>query len=85
MASGVLVGAMLVLWLECASASSNCLHDWWNSSINHLGIYAQGIIEVMERYHAEALLPVIIGIVVLLLCMCGKTSNTEARELLRLV
>ena len=44
MASGGLVGAMLGLVARDAlPASSNCLHDWWNSN-NHLGIYC-------SRYH----------------------------------
>ena len=85
MASGVLVGAMLglVARMRFQSVLTACMIGGTAASITW-AYTAQGIIEVMERYHAEALLPVIIGIVVLLAVMhVRQNKQHRQRELLK--
>ena len=85
MASGVLVGAMLglVARMRFQRVLTACMIGGTAASITW-AYTAQGIIEVMERYHAEALLPVIIGIVVLLAVMhVRQNKQHRQRELLK--
>ncbi|MBA46065.1 MAG: hypothetical protein CMB31_05710 [Euryarchaeota archaeon] len=80
MASGVLVGAMLglVARMRFETVLSACLIGGTAASITW-AYTAKGIIEVMERYHAEALLPVIIGLVVVM-AMLHVRSNKQHRQ-----
>ena len=85
MASGVLVGAMLglVARMRFQRVLTACMIGGTAASITW-AYTAQGIIEVMERYHAEALLPVIIGIVVLLAVKHVQNNKKHRqRELLK--
>ena len=85
MASGVLVGAMLglVARMRFQSVLTACMVGGTAASITW-AYTAQGIIEVMERYHAEALLPVIIGIVVLMAVIHVRHNKQHRqRELLK--
>ena len=83
MASGVLVGAMLglVARMRFQRVLTACMIGGTAASITW-AYTAQGIIEVMERYHAEALLPVIIGIVVLLAVMHVRQNKRHRQEAL---
>lgn len=80
MASGVLVGAMLglVARMRFQTVLSACLIGGTAASVTW-AYTAKGIIEVMERYHAEALLPVIIGLVVVM-AMLHVRSNKQHRQ-----
>ncbi len=85
MASGVLVGAMLglVARMRFQRVLTACMIGGTAASITW-AYTAQGIIEVMERYHAEALLPVIIGIVVLMAVKHVQNNKKHRqRELLK--
>ena len=85
MASGVLVGAMLglVARMRFETVLSACLLGGAAASITW-AYTARGIIEVMERYHAEALLPVIIGLVVVMAMMHVRANKRHRqRELLK--
>ena len=80
MASGVLVGAMLGLVgrMRFQTVLSACLIGGTAASVTW-AYTARGIIEVMERYHAEALLPVIIGLVVVM-AMLHVRANKQHRQ-----
>ena len=85
MASGVLVGAMLglVARMRFQRVLTACMIGGTAASITW-AYTAQGIIEVMERYHAEALLPVIIVIVVLMAVKHVQNNKKHRqRELLK--
>jgi len=85
MASGVLVGAMLglVARMRFETVLSACLLGGTAASITW-AYTARGIIEVMERYHAEALLPVIIGLVVVMAMLHVRANKRHRqRELLK--
>ena len=85
MASGVLVGAMLglVARMRFQTVLTACLVGGAAASVTW-AYTARGIIEVMERYHAEALLPVIIGVVVLMAVIHVRKNKTHRqRELLK--
>ena len=85
MASGVLVGAMLglVARMRFQTVLSACLIGGTAASITW-AYTARGIIEVMERYHAEALLPVIIGLVVVMALLHVRANKQHRqRELLK--
>ena len=85
MASGVLVGAMLglVARMRFQTVLSACLIGGTAASVTW-AYTARGIIEVMERYHAEALLPVIIGLVVVMALLHVRANKQHRqRELLK--
>ncbi len=83
MASGVLVGAMLglVARMRFERVLAACLIGGAAASITW-AYTAQGIIEFMERYHAEAAIPVIIGIIVVLAALHVRTNKRRRKEAL---
>ena len=83
MASGVLVGAMLGLLsrMRFTNVLLACTIGGFAASITW-AYTAKGIIEVMERYHAEALIPWMIAVVVLFAVFHLRTSKKRRREAL---
>ncbi|MEE2812798.1 MAG: small multi-drug export protein [Candidatus Thermoplasmatota archaeon] len=83
MASGVLVGAMLGLLsrMNFMRVLIACTIGGFAASITW-AYTARGIIEVMERYHAEALIPWMIAIVVIFALVHLRTSKKRRREAL---
>jgi hypothetical protein len=83
MASGVLVGAMLGLLsrMNFLRVLIACSIGGFAASITW-AYTARGIIEVMERYHAEALIPWLIAIVIVFALVHLRTSKRRRREAL---
>ena len=83
MASGVLVGAMLGLLsrMKFTNVLVACTIGGFAASVTW-AYTARGIIEVMERYHAEALIPWLIAIVVAFAVFHLRTSKKRRREAL---
>ncbi|MDE0707362.1 MAG: small multi-drug export protein, partial [Candidatus Poseidoniales archaeon] len=83
MASGVLVGAMLGLLsrMRFTNVLIACSLGGFAASITW-AYTARGIIEVMERYHAEALIPWLIAIVIAFAVFHLRTSKKRRREAL---
>ena len=83
MASGVLVGAMLGLLsrMKFTNVLVACTIGGFAASVTW-AYTARGIIEVMERYHAEALIPWMIAIVVAFAVFHLRTSKKRRREAL---
>ena len=83
MASGVLVGAMLGLLsrMKFTNVLIACTVGGFAASVTW-AYTARGIIEVMERYHAEALIPWMIAIVVAFAVFHLRTSKRRRREAL---
>ena len=83
MASGVLVGAMLGLLsrMKFTNVLAACTIGGFAASVTW-AYTARGIIEVMERYHAEALIPWMIAIVVAFAVFHLRTSKRRRREAL---
>jgi hypothetical protein len=83
MASGVLVGAMLGLLsrMNFLRVLIACSVGGFAASITW-AYTARGIIEVMERYHAEALIPWLIAIVIVFALVHLRTSKRRRREAL---
>ena len=83
MASGVLVGAMLGLLsrMKFIRVLIACAIGGFAASITW-AYTARGIIEVMERYHAEALIPWMIAIVVIFALVHLRTSKKRRKEAL---
>ena len=83
MASGVLVGAMLGLLsrMRFTNVLIACSIGGFAASVTW-AYTARGIIEVMERYHAEALIPWMIAIVILFAVFHLRTSKKRRREAL---
>ena len=83
MASGVLVGAMLGLLsrMRFTNVLIACSIGGFAASVTW-AYTARGIIEVMERYHAEALIPWLIAIVILFAVSHLRTSKKRRREAL---
>ncbi len=83
MASGVLVGAMLGLLsrMKFTNVLIACTIGGFAASVTW-AYTARGIIEVMERYHAEALIPWMIAIVVAFAVFHLRTSKKRRREAL---
>ncbi len=83
MASGVLVGAMLGLLsrMKFIRVLVACTIGGFAASITW-AYTARGIIEVMERYHAEALIPWMIAIVVIFALVHLRTSKKRRKEAL---
>ena len=83
MASGVLVGAMLglVARMKFERVLAACLIGGTAASITW-AYTARGIIEFMERYHAEAAIPVVIGVIVVLAFMHVRTNKRRRKEAL---
>ncbi|MDP6906821.1 MAG: small multi-drug export protein [Candidatus Thalassarchaeaceae archaeon] len=83
MASGVLVGAMLGLLsrMKFIRVLIACAIGGFAASITW-AYTARGIIEVMEKYHAEALIPWMIAIVVIFALVHLRTSKRRRREAL---
>ena len=83
MASGVLVGAMLGLLsrMKFTNVLIACTIGGFAASVTW-AYTARGIIEVMERYHAEALIPWLIAIVIALAVFHLRTSKKRRREAL---
>jgi hypothetical protein len=83
MASGVLVGAMLGLLsrMKFTNVLIACSIGGFAASFTW-AYTARGIIEVMERYHAEALIPWLIAIVILFAVFHLRTSKKRRREAL---
>ncbi|MDP7329300.1 MAG: small multi-drug export protein [Candidatus Thalassarchaeaceae archaeon] len=83
MASGVLVGAMLGLLsrMRFTNVLIACSIGGFAASVTW-AYTARGIIEVMERYHAEALIPWLIAVVILFAVFHLRTSKKRRREAL---
>ncbi len=83
MASGVLVGAMLglVARMKFERVLAACLIGGAAASITW-AYTAKGIIEFMERYHAEAFIPVIIIIIVVIAFLHVRTNKRRRKEAL---
>jgi len=83
MASGVLVGAMLglVARMKFERVLAACLIGGTAASITW-AYTAKGIIEFMERYHAEAFIPVIITIIVVVAFLHVRTNKRRRKEAL---
>lgn len=83
MASGVLVGAMLGLLsrMNFLRVLIACSVGGFAASITW-AYTARGIIEVMERYHAEALIPWMIAIVIIFALVHLRTSKRRRLEAL---
>ncbi len=83
MASGVLVGAMLGLLsrMDFLRVLTACLIGGAAASLTW-AYTARSIIELMERYHAEAFIPFLIGIVVLAAVFHLRTNKRRRREAL---
>ena len=83
MASGVLVGAMLGLLsrMKFTNVLIACTIGGFAASVTW-AYTARGIIEVMERYHAEALIPWMIAVVILFAVFHLRTSKKRRREAL---
>ncbi len=83
MASGVLVGAMLGLLsrMKFSNVLVACSIGGFAASVTW-AYTARGIIEVMERYHAEALIPWMIAIVILFAVSHLRTSKKRRQEAL---
>ncbi len=83
MASGVLVGAMLGLLsrMKFTYVLAACSVGGFAASVTW-AYTARGIIEVMERYHAEALIPWLIAVVILFAVFHLRTSKKRRREAL---
>jgi hypothetical protein len=83
MASGVLVGAMLglVARMKFERVLAACLIGGAAASITW-AYTAKGIIEFMERYHAEAFIPVIIIIIVVVAFLHVRTNKRRRKEAL---
>jgi len=83
MASGVLVGAMLGLLsrMDFLRVLTACLIGGVAASITW-AYTARSIIELMERYHAEAFIPFLIGIIVLAAVFHLRTNKRRRREAL---
>jgi hypothetical protein len=83
MASGVLVGAMLGLLsrMNFLRVLIACSIGGFAASITW-AYTARGIIEVMERYHAEALIPWLIAVVIIFAVVHLRTSKRRRLEAL---
>jgi len=83
MASGVLVGAMLGLLsrMKFTNVLIACSIGGFAASVTW-AYTARGIIEVMERYHAEALIPWLIALVIAFAVFHLRTSKKRRREAL---
>ena len=83
MASGVLVGAMLGLLsrMRFTNVLIACSIGGFAASVTW-AYTARGIIEVMERYHAEALIPWLIALVIAFAVFHLRTSKKRRREAL---
>ena len=83
MASGVLVGAMLGLLsrMKFTNVLIACTIGGFAASVTW-AYTARGIIEVMERYHAEALIPWMIALVIAFAVFHLRTSKKRRREAL---
>ena len=83
MASGVLVGAMLGLLsrMRFTNVLIACSIGGFAASVTW-AYTARGIIEVMERYHAEALIPWMIAVVIAFAVFHLRTSKKRRREAL---
>jgi len=83
MASGVLVGAMLGLLsrMSFERVLAACMLGGTAASITW-AYTARGIIELMEKYHAEAFLPFLIALVVVLAIMHLRTNKKRRQEAL---
>ena len=81
MASGVLVGAMLglVARMKFQRVLAACLFGGTAASLTW-AYTARGIIEFMERYHAEAFIPFIILLAVLFTIMHLRRNKRRRRE-----
>ena len=81
MASGVLVGAMLglVARMKFQRVLAACLFGGTAASLTW-AYTARGIIEFMERYHAEAFIPFIILLAVLFTVMHLRRNKRRRRE-----
>ena len=81
MASGVLVGAMLglVARMKFQRVLAACLFGGTAASLTW-AYTARGIIEFMERYHAEAFIPFIILLAVLFTLMHLRRNKRRRRE-----
>lgn len=81
MASGVLVGAMLglVARMRFQRVLAACLFGGTAASLTW-AYTARGIIEFMERYHAEAFIPFVIALVVLFTFMHLRRNKRRRRE-----
>ncbi len=81
MASGVLVGAMLglVARMRFQRVLAACLFGGTAASLTW-AYTARGIIEFMERYHAEAFIPFIILLAVLFTVMHVRRNKRRRRE-----
>ena len=81
MASGVLVGAMLglVARMRFERVLAACFIGGTAASITW-AYTARGIIEVMERYHAEALIPFVILLAILFTWLKIRDNKRHRRE-----
>ena len=81
MASGVLVGAMLglVARMPFERVLAACLIGGTAASLTW-AYTARGIIEFMERYHAEAIIPVILLIAIAFTWLKIRDNRIRRRE-----
>ena len=56
------------------------LFYWWYCGVHNLGIHSKGIIEVMEKYHAEALIPFVILLAIFFTMLKIRDNKRHRRE-----